>query len=110
MLSFERRVVAALATRPDDGAVEAFVDGSLRAMPEVLRFGLWGESVALSLVDRLVPTQPAGDLGPRLTRWEDSRIGLLRSYVHAFRSLVLFAENELPTSAGSESSVSEAAV
>lgn len=68
------------------------MDGSLRAMPEILRFGLWGESVALSLLDTVVPTD---DLPARLARWEDSRISFLRQYVHAFRSLVLFAENEL---------------
>jgi hypothetical protein len=92
MLSIERRVVAALGSRPEDGAVEAFVDGSLRAMPEVLRFGLWGESVALGMLDGLFPTD---DLAGRLARWEGSRISFLRQYVHAFRSLVLFAENEL---------------
>jgi hypothetical protein len=92
MLSFERRVVAALGSRPEDGAVEAFVDGSLRAMPEILRFGLWGESLALSMLDAVLP---AHSLADRLDRWEESRISFLRQYVHAFRSLVLFAENEL---------------
>lgn len=96
MLSFERRVVAALGSSSDDGGVEAFVDGSLRAMPEILRFGLWGESVALSLFDAAFPPS---DLAERLAGWEDSRISFLRQYVHAFRSLVLFAENELEEAA-----------
>jgi hypothetical protein len=31
-----------------------------------------------------------------LARWEASRVGVVRQYVRAMKSMVLFAENELP--------------
>jgi hypothetical protein len=102
MLRFEREVVTALGSAPDQptrGAVEAFVDGSLRALPEPIRFGILGETLLLGSYIRLLTV--AGrlddhtDLRIRLDTWEGSRISYLRQYVHMFRSLVLFAENEL---------------
>jgi hypothetical protein len=102
MLRFEREVVTALGNaldQPTRGAVEAFVDGTLRAMPEPVRAGVLGETILLSayvgwlrLAGRLeTPT----DLRLKLDAWETSRISYLRQYVHMFRSFVLFAENEL---------------
>jgi hypothetical protein len=95
MLRFEREVVAALGDvqeQPTQSAVEAFVDGSLRAMPEPIRLGVVGETLLFGTYVRLVGTK---DLRAQLDRWETSRISVVRQYVHMFRSLVLFAENEL---------------
>jgi hypothetical protein len=105
MLRFEREVVAALGSaqeQPMQSAVEAFVDGSLRAMPEPIRLGVVGETLLFGSYARLL--QAAGrfdgpdDLRAQLDRWESSRISVVRQYVHMFRSLVLFAENELSES------------
>jgi len=102
MLRFEREVVTALGNaldQPTRGAVEAFVDGSLRALPEPVRAGVLGETVLLGtyvgwlrFAGRLATSE---DLRHRLDAWETSRISYLRQYVHLFRSMVLFAENEL---------------
>jgi hypothetical protein len=97
MLRFEREVVAALGSAPDQptqSAVEAFVDGSLRAMPEPIRAGVLGETLLLGSYARLRGAS-GPDLAALLTSWETSRISVVRQYVHMFRSLVLFAENEL---------------
>jgi hypothetical protein len=103
MLRFERQVVESLSTAPDQptrSAVEAFVDGSLRAMPEASRAGVIAASVlmggyagALRATGRLGADSHA--LKDRLVVWETSRIGPLRQYVRLFRSLILFSENEL---------------
>lgn len=109
MLWFEREVVQALGDAPHQAtraAVEAFVDGSLRAMPEVTRLGVGAESLALGTYVRWL--RSAGrladheDLRRRLDRWEASRFGPVRLYVHMFRSLVVFAENELAPADGGE--------
>ena len=102
MLWFEREVVQAMGDAPDQAtraAVEAFVDGSLRAMPELTRLGVVAESLVfgsyvrwLTTAGRLVDHR---DLRRRLDHWETSRVGVVRLYVHMFRSLVVFAENEL---------------
>jgi hypothetical protein len=105
MLWFEREVVAALVGSDDPAvrsAVEAFVDGSLRDKPEHVRLGVAGESIllggyaaALRALGRL-----DGDdaLRARLESWEIGPIGVVRQYVRAMKSLVIFAENELATS------------
>jgi hypothetical protein len=104
MLWFEREVVGALIESPDQplrSAVESFVDGSLRDMPEHLRAGVAAESVLLGTYTaalRRVGRLPAGDpraVVARLEAWETSPIGVLRSYVRLMKSLVVFAENEL---------------
>lgn len=96
VLRFERQVVASLVTTPDPGrraAVEAYVDGALRAMPEHLRAGVVAESLLLGTWDRARRRGSPGavDLDPL----ERSRIDVVRQYVRLLRSLVLFAENEL---------------
>jgi hypothetical protein len=107
MLWFEREVVGALVATPSQplrSGVEAFVDGSLRAMPEPIRAGVVGESlllgayVAARRATGRVDRDPATLLA-QLDRWETSRIGVLRQYVHMVRSLVVFAENELAPAA-----------
>jgi hypothetical protein len=94
MLGFERRMVAALTTTSDPtvrAGVEAWVDGSLRDMPEHLRFGVAAESVALGLWARV-----RGADDPALLRsFESSPVWPVRQYVRLLRSLVLFAENEV---------------
>jgi hypothetical protein len=102
MLSFEREVVEALGTAPDPdtrSAVEAFVDGSLRAMPEHVRLGVLAETLVFGSYARLLAATGRLD-GPDgmralLHRLESSPVGVLRLYVRLFRSLVLLAENEL---------------
>jgi len=104
MLWFEREVVGALIESSDPtvrSGVEAFVDGSLRDMPEHLRAGVVGESVllgayvaALRAAGRLPANDPHA-LAELLEGWEASRIGVLRQYVRMMKSLVVFAQNEL---------------
>lgn len=104
MLRFERQVVRALVTAPDQptrSAVEAFVDGSLGAMPEIIRAGVLVESLLLGTCARWLELAGQGDrddpdaLRARLDAWEVSPLGPVRQYVRMFRSLVLFGENEL---------------
>lgn len=95
MLKLERRVVADLITSPDlelRQRVEAWVDGSLRDMSDVLRLGVAAESVLFSMW--LALRRPPDTL--HLLAWlERSPVSLLRSYPRLFRSLVLFGELEL---------------
>lgn len=104
MLWFEREVVGALIETPDQplrSSIEAFVDGSLRDMPEHLRAGVVGESVLLGgyvAALRAAGRLASGDreaLLHQLESWETSPIGVLRQYVRLMKSLVVFAENEL---------------
>jgi hypothetical protein len=100
VLGFERRVVATLVTTPDPAAraaVEAFVGGTLRSMPEHLRAGVAAESLLLGVWDRLRGGR-GGD-AVDLASLDSSRIDVVRQYVRLLRGLVLFAESELaPTS------------
>jgi hypothetical protein len=104
MLWFEREVVGALMTaadQPTQSAVEAFVDGSLRAMPEVIRLGSIAGSLTLGAYSRylavagLLDRNDPAALRERLDAWETSPLGPIRQYVRLFRALVLFGENEL---------------
>jgi hypothetical protein len=94
MLGFERRFVRALLATGDSDVrerVEDWVDGSLRTMPQHLRLGVLGETIVLSgytaVARRDLATLPAS--------LERSPLMPLRQYVRLFRSLVLFAEQEL---------------
>jgi hypothetical protein len=95
MLKLERRVVADLITSPDGELrqrVEAWVDGTLRDMSDVLRLGVAAESALFSAWVAL--RRPPDTLA--LLGWlERSPVSLLRSYPRLFRSLVLFGELEL---------------
>lgn len=103
MLAFERRVVGALGaarTEATRSGVEAFVDGSLRAMPEAIRLGVLAESVLLGAYVRAQEatgrlSRDPGALRRELDRWETSPLGPVRQYVRMFRSLVLYSENEI---------------
>lgn len=98
MLDFERDVVAVLiSTRDPDlrSRVEAWVDGSLRAMPEFLRLGVLVQSVAFATLARARNGGRRGvspDLVEALSR---SGLPLARQYVRLLGSLVLFGEQEL---------------
>ena len=94
MLDFERELVAALSSssearlRPE---IAAFVEGSLDDMPEFLRLGVVVESLAFSVLAKV----RRGSLPALVEILESSPISLVRQYVRLFRSLVLFAEQEL---------------
>lgn len=94
MLGFERRVVAALTTSPDPvvrAGVEAWVDDTLRDMPEHLRLGVVAESVGLGMWARVRPADDAA----LVRSFERSPLWPVRQYVRLLHGLVLFAEQEL---------------
>ena len=94
MLWFERHAVASLTETTDAearAAIHAFVDGTLKAMPEHLRAGVAAESLGLGLWAKVRRVDPGAVVGA-LAR---SPIGLLRQYERLLGSLVLFAEHEL---------------
>jgi hypothetical protein len=101
VLKFERHVVTTLvgpgADSETTSAIEAYVDRTLRSMPEHLRAGVAAESMMLSALHRAHTafTPRTVDLGVRLEHWKNSRIDLIRQYVRLFESLVLFASHEL---------------
>jgi hypothetical protein len=99
MLWLERQVVATLAADVDPRrrlAVEGYVDGVLRSMPEHLRMGVAAESIVLGsgewLARRLGSRR---SLSERIEGWEQSSIGPVRQYVRLLSSLVIFAGEEL---------------
>ena len=94
MLDFERELVAALSSSSEPrlrAGIASFVEGSLDDMPEFLRLGVLVESVAFSMVAKV----RRGSLAGLIEMLEASPISLVRQYVRLFRSLVLFAEQEL---------------
>jgi hypothetical protein len=100
MLRFEREVVRSLLTSSDGevrSAVEEYVDGCLRTMPEYLRAGVAAESVVLGAWASLSGGRARDPraLVRRLDAWEEGPIGVVRQYVRLLKSLVLFAECEL---------------
>jgi hypothetical protein len=95
MLPYERKAVAALTTTIDPERREeiaSFVEGALQSMPEHLRVAIGGASVGLGVLSFVS--------GGRVNvhSLDTSPIPQLRQYVRMFRSLVLFAEQELPAS------------
>jgi hypothetical protein len=96
VLWFERRVVSGLTMTSDPTRreeIEAFVDGALHSMPEHLRAAIAAASLGLGALSRL-----RGGRGPTVRSLDTSPIPQFRQYVRLFRSLVLFAEQELPVS------------
>jgi hypothetical protein len=94
VLWFERQVVDRLVTTHDARrrrAIEGFVDGALRSMPEHLRFSIGGASIALGGWARVFRPDRNG----LVHSLDTSPIPPLRQYVRVFRSLVLFAEQEI---------------
>ena len=105
MLSFERRVVDALLASvadPKRTTVATHVDGVLRDMPEHIRAGIAGQSVLLGAWWTTRSRFPGGDNGgvALIEHLEASPIGLVRQYIRLLRSLVLFAEHEIPDEVG----------
>ncbi|MBM3674530.1 MAG: hypothetical protein FJW88_06160 [Actinobacteria bacterium] len=101
MLWLERRVVASLSENLDHAqreSVAAFVEGCLRSMPELLRFGVAAESVVLGaapwLRERLGRSE-GPSIAARMARWERNPVGPIRQYPRLLSSLVLFATEEL---------------
>ena len=94
MLRFEREVVDALSTTTDPGprdAVVEWVEGSLAAMPEVLRAGVATGSIVLGAWARA-----RGLHGDALVAaLERSPIPPVRQHLRLLRSLVLFGDLEL---------------
>jgi hypothetical protein len=78
-------------------AVAAYVDESLRDMPEVLRLGVGGESVVLGLLTRVdaLRSSRVAAVERRLERCRTSRINVIRQYERLLNSLVVFASLEL---------------
>lgn len=102
MLGFERDVVATLMHTRDPevrSRVEAWVEGSLRTMPEFLRLGVVVETVAFSAFARVRNRGRRGAPPAVVDALASSPIPLVRQYVRLFRSLVLFAEQELASPA-----------
>lgn len=98
MFPYERRVVSALLTTTDPvqrHEVTGFVDHALGAMPEFLRLGIASLSVGLTAWDALRRLVGMGRSGPDDVAWlRGHRLGLVRQWVRALQTLVLFAENE----------------
>ncbi len=95
VLRFEHRLVDALCTAPEPerrAGVERFVTGTLADMPEHLRLGVGALSLVLGLWDRARPGRTGSEL---VAAMEHSPLGPVRQHVRLFRSLVLFAEEEL---------------
>ena len=114
MLWLERQVVATLSPNVDPRrrlALEGYVDGVLRAMPEHLRLGVAGESIVLGSAEWLARRLGSRrTLAHRIVGWEHSPIGPIRQYVRLLSSLVIFASEELgpepPEDGGAEPAVS----
>ena len=101
MLGFERRIVAALTTATDPdlrAGVAAWVDDTLRDMPEHLRLGIVVESVGLWLWAAVRRTDDAA----LIRSFESSPLWPVRQYARLLKGLVIFAEQELVGLAVSE--------
>ena len=102
MLWFERQVVDRLVSTSDPRGradITAYVDGTVAAMPEHLRAAIGAASLAFGGWFSVVrPRKRASDTAtdPLVHALDTSWIPPMRQYVRLFRSLVLFAEQELP--------------
>lgn len=98
MLAYERWVVDALLGTDDPAirrAVTEHVAAELAAKPEHLRAGLVGETVLLGVWSRARRRGRPLAAADELAWLEHHPIGLVRQWVRALRSLVLFAEQEM---------------
>ena len=100
MLSFERQVVDRLMSTPDPdrrARVVAYVDGTIGAMPEHLRAAIGAASLAFGgWFSVMKPRRRDTTTDPLVHSLDTSWLPPMRQYVRLFRSLVLFAEQELP--------------
>lgn len=94
MLGYERKVVEALSTTTDPAArtaVADWVDGSLAAMPELLRAGVAVGSIVLGAWARVTGKHGAS----LVAALEASRLPPVQLHLRLLRSLVLFGDLEL---------------
>ncbi len=88
----------ASVAEPKRTTVADHVDGVLRDMPEHVRAGIAGQSVLLgawwAARSRLPGADPGG--AALIESLEANPVGLVRQYIRLLRSLVLFAEHEIP--------------
>jgi hypothetical protein len=103
VLWFERQVVDRLVSTPDPrrrADITAYVDGTIAAMPEHLRAAIGAASLAFGgwfgLVRPYRRSPETTTVDPWVHALDTSWIPPMRQYVRLFRSLVLFAEQELP--------------
>jgi hypothetical protein len=101
VLWFERQVVDRLVSTPDPrrrADITSYVDGTLSAMPEHLRAAIGAASLAFGGWFGVVRPRrrPGTTTDPLVHSLDTSWIPPMRQYVRLFRSLVLFAEQELP--------------
>jgi hypothetical protein len=100
VLWFERQVVDRLVSTSDPNRradITAYVDGTVAAMPEHLRAAIGVASIAFGGWFSVVrPRTRGGTTDPLVHSLDTSWIPPMRQYVRLFRSLVLFAEQELP--------------
>jgi hypothetical protein len=103
VLRFERQVVDRLVSTPDPrrrADITAYVDGTISAMPEHLRAAIGAASLAFGGWFGIVRPRkrPLGatTADPLVHALDTSWIPPVRQYVRLFRSLVLFADQELP--------------
>jgi hypothetical protein len=102
VLWFERQVVDRLVSTPDPrrrADVTSYVDGTISAMPEHLRAAIGAASLAFGgwfSVMRPGRSADSSAPDPLVHALDTSWIPPMRQYVRLFRSLVLFAEQELP--------------
>jgi hypothetical protein len=99
MLWLEREVVASLSADVDPGhraAIETYVEGVLRDMPDHLRLGVAAESVALGAGIRLARRVGSSrSLRDWLDLFERNPVGPIRQYARLLSSLTIFAIEEL---------------
>ena len=102
MLWFERQIVDRLVTTPDPrrrAAITSYVDSTLADMPEHLRAAIGAASLVFGswfgVVRRGRRSNPSTP-DPLVHSLDTSWIPPMRQYVRLFRSLVLFADQELP--------------
>ena len=102
MLWFERQIVDRLMETPDPGrraAITSHVDSTLADMPEHLRAAIGAASLAFGSwfgVVRPRRSRNGTSPDPLVHSLDTSWIPPMRQYVRLFRSLVLFADQELP--------------
>jgi hypothetical protein len=101
VLWFERQVVDRLISTPDPrrrADIAAYVDGTITALPEHLRAAIGAASLAFGSWFRVVRPRkrPGATVDPLVHALDTSPFPQMRQYVRLFRSLVLFAEQELP--------------
>lgn len=101
MPTFRNKVLDALVEPVDltrKGAVESFVNASLRDLPHHLKLGIFADSILLETLSRATHggRVPQGEeLRDLIEKWEAHPFTPIRQYARLMTSLVLFADQEL---------------